>query len=761
MKINTIAYIWGVANFAALQFPIQISNQLIVIIPILSVASTLFFKTRNAKWLFFIAIFFLSFFWTSYYAKQRLASLVPKQLESKWLKYDVVIDEVIKQTNKEDLLVVTAKQQEWKGRALIYVNETLKNSFKVGQIWRMSLKLKRPHGLANPYLFRSELFYLESNIQALGTIQKHAPIILLSENKPWLKSLRYYFQEQIFSLLNNSVEANFISALTLGHLQNFDFNQKRILQKTGTSHLLAISGLHVGLIVLFSHFYVKTLLRSFPILFLYFPLSKLSAVFSIFISFFYAILSGFSLPTQRAFIMLSVVLLARCFTRSVSKWQSLALAVILVLLIDPLAIMSCSFWLSFFAVVIIFLNSEVKFTSKLKQLLIWQSILTISLMPLVLYFFHSFSFVGIVANLIAIPTVAYVVLPISLLAIIFFSFKLSIAKILLLISTYSLKLLWQYLTFLSQINYLQWQPPHIPFFIFLLLILSCTLFSFHKLKNKRYAALLGFIPLFFISPISPNANQLFLYVLDVGQGLAIVIQTEKHVLLYDTGLKIQDNFDAGKTIVAPFLQQLGVKEIDKVIISHDDIDHSGGLSSISKQFLIKELLSSKHKNYVSNIETRWCFKDERWSWDGIEFEFLHPDIKYLNDENNGSCVLKISNKAASILVPGDIESDAEKTLIKNNFSKLASQILIAPHHGSKTSSISPFLEAVNPQYIVISSGYLNRFHFPHPVVLDRYKKLKAKIFNTAEQGAVTIKVDENKIIEISSERIKSKKFFDD
>lgn len=763
MKMILFACTWALADFLALQLPVLANNNVVVIILVLLLTATAFIRTRLTKLTCLLWIFAISFVFSTAIAKQAINQWLPHQFENIPLSVEVVIEDIIKQPTHHYLIIADIKKDNWQGRASIYINEKffLKNQFQVGQQWRMTIKLKRPHGFANPYLMRNEIFYLESRIQALGTLQEKSPVVLLAYHHHFWKTVRHNIQDKIFSILNHSTEASFISALTLGHLQNFDINQKQVLQKTGTSHLLAISGLHIGLVAMAAHVIAKIIGKQFVNVMLYLPLPKFAAIFSLMSALLYSLLSGFSLPTQRAFMMITVILLARCFSRSIPKWHGFSWALFLVLLFDPLAIINSSFWLSFVAVVTIFLMSDhLNKENKWWSLLQWQILLSISLLPWTLYFFQGFSLVSIPANLIAIPWVGYVVIPLSLLGVIFLNVHTAIAKILFLGASYNLKLLLNGLEILSKFDWAQWQASHISFVIFFTSALSCLLICYQALGLKRFFAIIGLLPLFYLSSIHPKQNQLFLYILDVGQGLAIVIQTEKHLLLYDAGLKIQHGFDAGKMIITPFLKQLGVKKIDRVVISHADNDHSGGIKSVSENFVIKELLSSEHKNFVSNTETRWCFSGEHWNWDGVEFEFLHPNLSFLKDENDGSCVLKITQRDISILLPGDIESDAEHFLVQNFPRKLPSNILIAPHHGSRTSSTIDFSNAVQPQYVIISSGYLNRFHFPNMDVVARYKNMNATVFNTAEVGAVTIKIDNNKISEVSAERIQHKKFWD-
>lgn len=248
------------------------------------------------------------------------------------------------------------------------------------------------------------------------------------------------------------------------------------------------------------------------------------------------------------------------------------------------------------------------------------------------------------------------------------------------------------------------------------------------------------MPLFFIEIQRPKYGEIWIHLLDVGQGLASVVRTQHHVLIYDTGPRLSASYDAGKMVLLPFLQTIGVNKVNLMMISHGDNDHSGGAKIILKQIKVDKVLSSIPKKFLPKI-VNFCKEKIHWEWDGVNFEILYPPSKLPYLGNNSSCVLKISNNLNSILLVGDIEKTAEKYLVDTKQKTLQSTILIVPHHGSKTSSSIEFLNYVQPIYALFPTGFHNRFKFPHKVVLNRYHRLGSKIYDTAIDGAITLKLN--------------------
>ncbi|MEO1917304.1 MAG: DNA internalization-related competence protein ComEC/Rec2, partial [Candidatus Thioglobus sp.] len=250
------------------------------------------------------------------------------------------------------------------------------------------------------------------------------------------------------------------------------------------------------------------------------------------------------------------------------------------------------------------------------------------------------------------------------------------------------------------------------------------------------------VPILALMLLVPNEkiaqNTALITILDVGQGTSHVVQTQNHTLLFDTGARYPSGFNLGGSVINPFLKAKQINVLDKVIVSHADNDHIGGLADVLQAFKVKEILTST-PNKITR-QSSLCYAGQQWRWDGVLFEILSPTKNTRLKGNNASCVLKVSTDQFSVLMSSDIEKKAEKQLVKHQQEKLNSDILLSPHHGSKTSSTQAFLDAVSPSIIIISSGYQNRFNHPAKQVTDRYKANKIKSINTNCAGQINIKL---------------------
>lgn len=257
----------------------------------------------------------------------------------------------------------------------------------------------------------------------------------------------------------------------------------------------------------------------------------------------------------------------------------------------------------------------------------------------------------------------------------------------------------------------------------------------------RILGIVFLLPMMFYQVSKPQSGEMWLTLLDVGQGLSTVIQTQHHTLIFDTGPKLSANFDMGASVVVPFLRSANISRIDKLVVSHGDNDHIGGASAIIKQFPVAVIKTSVPDLLGSQAEL--CLRGQSWEWDGVNFKFLYPTNEFLNLGNDSSCVLQISNQQQTILLTGDIEKFAEKNLLSIDAANLKSDILIAPHHGSKTSADLHFIKNVKPSYVLYATGYRNRYHFPHALVVERYTDLGVKQLNTVETGAIQFRIKQN------------------
>lgn len=516
----------------------------------------------------------------------------------------------------------------------------------------------------------------------------------------------------------------------------------QVFLRTGTSHLMSISGLHITMLSGLAFGLMSFIWRRAPKLATRWPTRKAATCAGVVIALIYALVAGFSVPTQRTLYMLAVFAVALWSGRQFVISQILALALFVVVLIDPWAVLSAGFWLSFGAVAMISfaLGGRVGQLHWVKVAVQTQWAVTIGMLPLLLIMFHQASIVSPLANAFAIPLISFIVTPIALLG------SFLPIDILLSLSYQALDICMIVLKWLNQLPSAVWQQHAPASWTLFPAWLGVMLMLMPRGIPLRWAGFFGFLPMLLIVAPRPSVGEFKVTVLDVGQGLSVVVQTATHTLLYDAGPKYSEEADAGSRIVVPFLQGEGVKKLNGFIVSHDDVDHSGGMASVVAQMPIDWLASSISDNVALNTSARRvkCFAGQRWLWDGVRFEVLHPQLDSYDDvsikDNNRSCVVKVGNDTTSLLLTGDIEKDAERALAANQAETLKSDILVAPHHGSKTSSSSAFIAAVEPDYVVFTPGYLNRFKHPVPAVVERYQEAGSEIYRSDYHGALTLSI---------------------
>ena len=668
---------------------------------------------------------------------------------------------------------------------------------KTGEKWKFWLKLKKLHSLKNPNLPNSVFYWRMQGIVASGYVlnksKRHTSTYqLLFESSEYLpQAWRGILQSQIKSY-HLSFE-RFILALGIGDRSGLSSSDWQILQRDGVSHLLAISGMHIGLIALLIGGLARIIFSLTPWV-LYIESQKVGWLFAFASSLLYGEISGWPVSAIRAAIMLSVFALGVIFCIASSLLERLIIAFLLVLLIQPESIFAAGFWLSFAAVLVLCIlssnhnrdsifadpniNSNINpninpniylkilfyIYKYLKDLIILQLVFLISLMPLSAFFFGQYSFISIPANLIAIPIISCIVLPFIFIGIlglcilpsfmpILANFKINFAQVCFDTANFFFQKLWFCLDKLSNLPFSGFiaRPSC---FLFLISIFGVAMFlcipgchcetTSKQTLAKRVAinyalktiGLLLILPIFFYNPIKIPYGKFKTIVLDVGQGLSVVIFTHKKVFVYDTGPRFINGFDAGKAVLVPYLRSMGVKNIDTVIISHGDNDHIGGFNYLNKNLKINKIYTS-FKGLLKNPNTNNCNGYHNWKADGVEFDlFQAPDQI---SKNNRSCVLRITNAyGKSILITGDIEKQAELGLLNNYPEYLKSDVLVAPHHGSKSSSSIKFIRKVSPRKVVFATGFQNKFKFPNKSVVRRYKRLGVRMQDTGGLGAVDI-----------------------
>lgn len=731
---------------ACIVFYLQSTPSLFYLLPIAFLLAPLFYW-RKKLIIRFVLGFSLGFFWLVVYLHFFAAASLPKRLEGeKLLVTGTVVSIPVKNTMYDSFVFSTQSINHKKYKLKInwyYAPYDL----KVGERWHLTVKLKRPHGTHNPGAFDYSQWAFQNKISAAGYVVKDSGNKKLQSS--WFvqpaNRLRADLLNKFQAMFPKQKMGGFLEALTLGWRSTITQADWQTLQRTGTSHLVAISGLHIGLVASLVFFLVDFLWRRVAFLSLRISAQQVAASVSLFVAAFYCMLAGFSLPTQRALIMLSVVLIALILKRRILAWHGLACALFLVLLFDPLSVLSMSFWLSFSAVAVIIygVSGRLKTANKWRQIINVQLIVTIGLIPLSIYFFQKTSIVSPFANAVAIPWVGLIVVPLSLLGSLLLLINHTAAHAVLWLALKNMQGAWWYLNKLASLPFAAWhyslpQPVLLGFLCLAVLLLLAP-----RGISIKYLAIFFLLPVIFVSRSLIAHGHAKVTLLDVGQGLSVVIQTQHHVLVYDTGPGRPGSFNAGDSVLNPFLRWSGVKKVNVLVISHTDNDHVGGANALLQQYPARLIYTSNPKYFHHIRHVIACHAGQHWTWDGVKFSMLYPGRKKLASKNNNSCVLQVTVGNKIILLPGDIEKGAEKYLVKRAKKDLSAVILIAPHHGSKTSSTWPFAKAVRPQYVLFATGYRNRFHFPSAPIVQRYHILGAKELTTATSGAISFNIAPN------------------
>ena len=613
-----------------------------------------------------------------------------------------------------------------------------------GEHWQLTVRLKQPHGTANPHGFDFEVWALERNLRATGYVygkgdnqklvaKTISPAYLIEQLR---ESVRTHFQKA----LGDAPYTGILVALAIGDQASVSQAEWQLFTRTGVNHLMSISGLHITMLA--SLFFALTywLWRRSVKLMLLFPARKAAALAGLCAALCYTLLSGFEIPAQRTLYMLATFAAMLLLSRNVAPSQMLAAALVVVLLADPWAVLSPGFWLSFGAVALIFYvtANRIGKTNWLKEYGKVQWAMTIGLIPLLLALFQQLSLVSPIANAFAIPLVSFVVVPLTLLG------TLPPFEWTLYLAHQALALCMWLLATLDSLPLAVWTQHAPPPWSIACGVLGALWILAPRGFPLRFLGIILLLPMFVVAPPTPAENAARIVVFDVGQGLSVAVQTRHHAMLYDTGPDFAGEADSGNRILVPALRSLGISQLDGLMLSHDDIDHIGGTSSVRQALPVAWVSSSLNADHsLLKMADRFqpCRDGQSWEWDGVRFDVLHPDQTATSDkthDNDQSCVLRISTGANSILLTGDIEKSSEARLLKLHTDKLTATLLVAPHHGSKSSSSKTFVATVAPQYVVFTAGYRNRFHHPHPDVWQRYGAQGAERLRSDEDGAILI-----------------------
>lgn len=608
-----------------------------------------------------------------------------------------------------------------------------------GEYWLLQAKLKPPAGVINRFGFDYAQWLLANDFHGTASVRSGHRIAATTALS--LSGLRIQLASWIDQQLPGSAAA-LARALMLGDRTRLDEAQRDSLIATGTAHLLAISGMHIGLVAWLGYGLARGLIVIPMVLRLCIdqrlPVHLLSLLAGLLCAACYACLAGLVVSTQRAVLMLCLIILIVLSRRQQLAGRTLLSALVLLTAIDPKLPLGAGYWLSFGAIFWLWYvfglrtsSSARGWQSKVVLLLRTQVVLMLGMLPMQLFWFQQFSVSMVLTNLAAIPLVSLCILPLLLLALILQFFSLPLANMMLDLAGWLLVKLQMGLVSVSHMTSLVFNNLPITLPEALLGAAGALWLLAPRGLPLRWLGLVLLLPLFINGDASTIPyGQWQALVFDTGQGQAVAVRTQSHYLIYDTGPGNGQGHDMARTQLLPWLlREYHVP--DKVIVSHGDLDHAGGISSIQQQWPDIRIESS-----VSGLGQQ-CAQGQQWHWDGVHFEILHPGeyLPYLG--NNSSCVLRIHSSNGSLLLPGDIELPVEQRLLQQAIN-LRADVVLAPHHGSLSSNSTSFIEAVSPSAVIVTAGLWNRFDLPKSEVISRYADRDINVLNTARCGALLI-----------------------
>ena len=737
-------------------------------------------RLLNDSWIF-ITAFAIGFCWAATFAHIRLSDELPKNWQQKNINIVGVIATLPEKTERgvrfqfdvEKVLTKATDLKVPKHIALTFypkisVNSGLpshfKSDFHAGQRWQFTVKLKRSHSTYNPHGFDFEAWALAQNIRATGTISNKTGNKKLQDFVIKPNYLVEYCREKIGNRITKSLAgkpyAGVIRALVVGDDSQISASDWTIYLRTGTNHLMSISGLHITMLAGLVYALIAFIWRRFPVLVMRMPTKKAATIAGLITAILYACLAGLSVPTQRTLFMLMTFAFALLLGRNLAISRALSIALIVVVLIDPWAVIAPGFWLSFSAVAFIAYISvgRLQIQHWLVTAIHTQWAVTLGLLPILILIFGQTSLISPLANALAIPVISLIVVPLSILG----SFIDSLFSVDFVLhgAHWVLNIAMLGLNWLANLPIAVWQQAAPPMWAMLVGLLGVLWLLLPRGFPQRWLGFVLLLPLFFVPIKKLDLGEMQVRVMDVGQGLSVVIKTANHTLLYDAGSRYSVQNDAGGRIVLPYLRGEGIKQLDGFIISHDDIDHSGGAASVLTQLPIGWLATSFDLPLDWQVKKYFkCFAGQSWHWDNVTFQVLHPNLaSYQNvdiKDNNRSCVLKVTSQFGSVLLTGDIEKEAEATLLDMNNAgenNLISDVLIVPHHGSKTSSTETFIQEIAAKQVIFTVGYLNRFKHPKPMIESRYLNNGAMIYRSDHHGALRVNFMRHQSLNVESWR---------
>lgn len=706
-------------------------------------ALILAWRLPRIRW---FAILLLGFAWAAWRSSAAMESRLPKAWEGQDFQ---VIGRVVglAQTKagatsvqfRIDQATRDGQAVPWRGLARISWYETPSAEPEPCSRWQLLLRLRRPRGTINPGGADGERSALARDIAAVGYVRDDPANQRLSVATWCLDRVRGSLAEGIQSRVHDPHDAALLRAFTVGDTRGLEQQDWDVARANGISHLIAISGFHVGVAAVFGAWLCSALYWLWPTLALRCPHAQAQAVFALTTASAYGALAGFGMPTVRTVAMIAAFALARCSRRASGPMHALALALIAILLVNPTAVLEAGFWLSFVGVAFLILCMDAKgrgVRAFLRELTVGQLVMTVALLPLTLWFFGEASLVGAFSNLVAVPFVSFVIVPCALFGMLLLMLCPPLATPVLWLAGWLTHAQWWLLEQTATWPGAHWYLPAVkPWALVFATLGAIWLFAPRGVPLRALGALL-FLPLLWPARHPPDSGAFQAWVLDVGQGLSVVVRTRDHALVYDTGARYPSEYDLGSSVVIPSLYALGIDRLDVLMVSHADNDHAGGAPAVAAAF--PSALHYSGEPERMRIPMKPCLAGQQWEWDGVRFRVLNPVASASNaSANDHSCVLLVEGYAGRLLLTGDIAMDTEPQ-VAAALGPGPRPVLQVPHHGSRSSSSADFIAVAKPELAIVSAGWRNRFGHPRPEVMQRYAAAGVPVFNTAVDGAVQI-----------------------
>ena len=609
---------------------------------------------------------------------------------------------------------------------------------RAGEHWTLDLRVRPPRGLRNPGGFDGERNAMVKRLAATGYVRNPSEAVRLAP-ATGLHAWRESMSDAIAKAVP-SPSSRFVQALALGDTRGLSDADWQRLRANGLTHLVAISGFHVGLVAGLAALLAALAWRCLPGLARWCPRPVAAAGAGLAGALVYAAVAGFALPTVRTVLMIAVVAALKWQRRPVRMAEALALAAIVLVLFDPLALLTAGLWLSFAGVAWLLWCLPERERRPVRELLSAQGVASLGLLPLTVALFGEASLAGPLANLVAVPWWSLVVVPMALLGTLLEVVHAGAGEWAWRVAAGLFDASWPLFGWLADTGLALWWLPEPRWFALPLALAGAFWLLLPRGLPGRPLAIVLWLPLLLPARQLPHAGGFELTMLDVGHGLAVVVRTADHALLYDGGPAVPEGFDAGERVVVPALRALGVRRLDRLVVSHADNDHAGGVAAVLEAF-DAPVVAPDGSGLLEDEGATPCEAGQAWTWDGVTFEFLHPPPHFPYLGNEASCVLSVRGPHGHALLTGDIGEVVERTLVKLHPGQVAADVVTVAHHGSAGSSDPVFVAATRARHALVASGHGNRFGHPKPEVSARWRDAGADLHDTAEDGAISVRFD--------------------